>query len=234
VQRLRDLRDAVMPPDVAIDAATADLIDSHLVDQVVSVGAAAPPFRLPDPDGKEVALDELLSRGPVVLAFYRGQWCPFCCMHTRACSSTCRSSPTWVPPWSPCPVGGPDNTLSTIEHNGVGYPVPSDVGLAVARSYGLVFELPGYLQGLYTRLGHPVPRFNGTAEHALPIPGTFVIDTTATVRFAYADPNYMFRSDPADVLAALRAWRADGLGTGAVGGGADGAARCRSARGRPC
>ena len=81
----------------------------------------------------------------------------------------------------------------------------SDAGLAVARSYGVVFEQPGYLQADYRELGHPLPQFNGTDEQILPIPGTLVIDPAGIVRFAYVNPNYMHRADPAAVIATLRA-----------------------------
>ncbi len=36
----------------------------------LKVGDKAPPFTLPDTDGKPVALATLLDRGPVILAFF--------------------------------------------------------------------------------------------------------------------------------------------------------------------
>lgn len=36
----------------------------------LKVGDKAPDFTLPDTDGKPVSLSQLLSQGPVVLAFY--------------------------------------------------------------------------------------------------------------------------------------------------------------------
>ncbi|MHC4933741.1 MAG: hypothetical protein ACYTGV_16295 [Planctomycetota bacterium] len=38
------------------------------------VGDSAPPFRLPDQDGKVVDSAELLARGPLVLTLFRGHW----------------------------------------------------------------------------------------------------------------------------------------------------------------
>jgi len=90
------------------------------------------------------------------------------------------------------------------EKNGLTYEVLSDVGLTVAKSYGLVFTLPDYLQADYRELGHPVSKFNGTDQNTLPIPGTFVIDPAGIVRYAYVNPNYMYRADPTAVIAALR------------------------------
>jgi hypothetical protein len=42
--------------------------------QALKIGDKAPEFALPNGDGKPVALAELLSRGPVVVVFYRGYW----------------------------------------------------------------------------------------------------------------------------------------------------------------
>ncbi|MGA8443369.1 MAG: redoxin domain-containing protein [Candidatus Sulfotelmatobacter sp.] len=32
---------------------------------------------MPDAFGKEVSLRALLAQGPVVVSFYRGEWCPY-------------------------------------------------------------------------------------------------------------------------------------------------------------
>ena len=99
----------------------------------------------------------------------------------------------------------PDNSMSMVERLGLTYEVLTDAGLLVAQRYGLVFELPEYLREAYSRMGHPITEFNGTTEHTLPIAATFVVDTGGIIRFAYANPNYMHRADPADVITALAA-----------------------------
>src|SRR4051812_41679807 len=45
-----------------------------------AVGDRMPLFTLPDQDGRLVLLDDLTRQGPVVIAFHRGHWCPFCRM----------------------------------------------------------------------------------------------------------------------------------------------------------
>ena len=67
-----------------MDAATDQVASSGLVDSAVGVGARAPEFTLPDAGGTKVALADLLTNGPVVLAFYRGGWCPYCNLELRA------------------------------------------------------------------------------------------------------------------------------------------------------
>ena len=47
-------------------------------------GEPFPPFLLPDQDGRLVSFEELLGRGPVVAAFVRGHWCPYCQLNVTA------------------------------------------------------------------------------------------------------------------------------------------------------
>jgi peroxiredoxin len=204
--RLRRLRDKVIPLDVVahMDQATTALVESKAADRAVSVGTRAPDFTLPDAAGKDVSLERLLREGAVVVSFYRGIWCPFCNLELRALQQSAAEITRLGGRLVAISGQTPDNSLSMAEKNGLTYEVLSDVGLTAARSYGLVFELPGYLQADYRELGHPLSQFNGTDRNDLPIPGTFVIDRAGIVRYAYVNPNYMYRADPAAVTAALR------------------------------
>jgi len=50
----------------------------------LGAGSQAPNFALPSATGETVELRRLLDDGPVVLAFYRGGWCPYCNIQLRA------------------------------------------------------------------------------------------------------------------------------------------------------
>jgi len=54
--------------------AVDDLTNSGILDRTVKVGDKAPEFILRNTKGQEVALNQLLSKGPIVLGFYRGRW----------------------------------------------------------------------------------------------------------------------------------------------------------------
>ena len=47
-------------------------------------GQIAPDFELKDADGNLVSSKELLAKGPVLLTFYRGIWCPYCNIELQA------------------------------------------------------------------------------------------------------------------------------------------------------
>src|ERR1700756_1167998 len=69
-----------VPPPVieTMHRATAELIASGAAQRARKAGDVAPDFSLKDPEGNVVSSDELLKKGPLVVSFYRGVWCPSC------------------------------------------------------------------------------------------------------------------------------------------------------------
>jgi hypothetical protein len=61
-----------------VEATPADHLGSLPPGVGVAVGEKAPDALVADFEGREVRLATLLSRGPTLLVFYRGGWCPFC------------------------------------------------------------------------------------------------------------------------------------------------------------
>src|SRR5262249_50861989 len=58
--------------------ATDELVAAGAPGKALKAGDIAPEFTLPDPDGNPVSSKTLLAKGPLVLTFYRGVWCPYC------------------------------------------------------------------------------------------------------------------------------------------------------------
>ena len=75
--------------------------------------------------------------------------------------------------------------------------------IAVARDYGVVFEISDPLRLLYTELGHALPDYNGTEDWLLPVPATFIIDRRHHIALAHIDVDYTKRYEPADAIAIL-------------------------------
>jgi hypothetical protein len=63
---------------------TAELIASGQAERALKAGNLAPAFELSDPDGHPVRSADLLARGPLIISFYRGVWCPYCNMELQA------------------------------------------------------------------------------------------------------------------------------------------------------
>ena len=51
---------------------------------VPPVGSVAPAFSLSDSYGRSFSLQEAIKSNHIILAWYRGQWCPFCVATLKA------------------------------------------------------------------------------------------------------------------------------------------------------
>ena len=166
--------------------------------------ASAPDFALPDALGATVRLAELLTRGPVALVFYRGEWCPYCNLALRAYQASLPEIERLGATLVAISPQTPDNSLTTVEKKGLTFPVLSDVGNRVARQYGLVFAIGEAARPVYAAIGADLPAFNGDASWELPMPGVFVIAPDGTVRFVAVEADFTRRPDPGTILTALR------------------------------
>lgn len=167
-------------------------------------GAIAGDFSLPNTKGEAVTLHDKLKRGPVVLAFYRGGWCPYCNIQLRAYQRelprihALSASIVAVSPQTP------DASLDTSEKNALAFDVVSDISCQVATQYGLKFSLPDYLIETYKARNILLPKLNGDEAWMLPIPATFVIAQDGRIVLSHVDVDYRTRLDPEDVIAALQ------------------------------
>jgi peroxiredoxin len=196
-------------PALAIrDAETARLGASNVADGALKMGDSAPDFILPDTHGEPVRLHSLLRKGPVVVVFYRGGWCPYCNLHLRGFQRRLAQFHELGAQIVAISPQLPDNSLSTQEKNELAFSVLSDVGNKVARRFGVVIQLSDNLVKLYRHFGHALADFNGEpGKNALPVPGTFLLDSKGIVRLVHVDVDYTRRLDPDKVIEVLKTLR---------------------------
>jgi peroxiredoxin len=202
----QEVRSTASPERLQANAQTiSDLVASGLSASALREGDVAPDFALPDTHGHVLALKTLVHRGPVVISFYRGGWCPFCNLELRGLQ---RALPEIVQ------VGAslvaispqlPDNSLSIEEKNQLTFPVLSDVGNIVARRFGIVFTLPPALVHANKAICRDLVEINGEAGAAqLPMPATFVLDKSGVIRLAFVEEDWSKKLDPDIIVNTLR------------------------------
>ena len=168
------------------------------------VGDLAPDVSLPDATGKTVSLASMLQKGPVVVVFYRGGWCPFCNMQLKAYETVLPRIKAAGASIVAISTEKPDDTVSTTEKNALTFPVLSDVGQKIGKAFGVVSSFTDELRSVYDGFKLDIPGKNGTpGEWSLPLSATYVIGSDGRILFADTGVDYRHRTDPIDVLATL-------------------------------
>jgi peroxiredoxin len=197
-QRVPPERQAIMQRHID------QLRSGNIARTMLKAGDRAPPIVLKNAKGITLDVGTLLEKGPVIVTFYRGGWCPYCNLELKAYQEILPQIAAAGASLVAISPEKPDDTLSTAEKNALTFEVLSDVGQKVGRAFGLVYEFTEELKRTYQGFDRDIPAHNGTPdEWALPVPATYVIDRDGSIIYAHTDPDYRDRVDPRDVLAAL-------------------------------
>jgi peroxiredoxin len=200
------LRATLTPENVRLLDHKLDwLRTSGLVQAALRQGELAPDFTLTGAHGETFALANLLDRGPAVLLFHCGGWCPICRTALIAYGrigeaiDNAGGGLLAISPVRPEPV-------SAAADNG-GWPGAMlwDQDGKVCKLFGLLYELPAQLVRLHRNLGIDLPALSGGSRWILPLPATYVVDGEAIAVFAHVDVDHTRRAEPEAVMEAIRA-----------------------------
>jgi peroxiredoxin len=184
--------------------ATAEFITSGVAKLAKKAGEMAPSFSLKDAEGNLVSSDALLRKGPLVISFYRGVWCPCCNMELQALEAAKpafdrhRASLLAISPQTVV------NSRKSMRRNKLTFPILSDVKGKVGAAFGLRFELPDYLIELYKQLKNDLPTLNDDLSWTLPMPARYVIGKDGTILYSEVNPDYTRRPEPEDMIPVLQ------------------------------
>ena len=183
--------------------ATAELIASGAAERALKAGDKLPAFNLSNPEGKAVSSSALLARGPLVISFYRGVWCPYCNMELQALEEALPKFRELGASLVAISPQNPVNSRKSVRQNNLTFPILSDPNNGVAAAFGLRFELQDYLVDLYKSLKNDLPAFNGDPSWTLPMPARYVVGQDGIILYAEVNPDYTHRPEPEDMVPAL-------------------------------
>jgi peroxiredoxin len=201
----KELIEKYVPPETRdIHArAVAELKASGLAGHALSVGTQSPQFDLPDHNGKLVSSASLLTKGPLLVSFIRGRWCPFCVGQMEAMNLI---TPEIQQAGASFVVISPQTVQQSYfmhDQHKLRFPLLSDAGNAVAHLFGVAYKVADYQQALYKRVFVNLPHANGDESWELPIPATFILARDGTMLYASANEDYTERPEPAEILQVL-------------------------------
>jgi peroxiredoxin len=184
--------------------ATAELIESGAARRAKKAGDLAPSFSLKDPEGNVINSADLLKRGPVVLSFYRGVWCPYCNMELQALETAKPEFDRYGASLVAISPQAAPNSRKSVRQNKLSFPILSDVKGKVGAAFGLRFNLPDYLVELYKQLENDLPTFNDDPSWTLPMPARYVIGRDGAILYSEVNPDCTRRPEPKDMIPVLQ------------------------------
>ena len=177
---------------------------AQVAQQALGPGDAMPAFLLPNAEGQLVASDTLIAAGPLVVTFFRGDWCPYCSATLDALTAVLpelTAAGATLVAMTP-ETGG--RALAMKRAHGLNYEVLIDVDLAIAMAFGIVFRTPPLYAALLRRNGVDLAQRSGNAAWFLPIPAAFLVGRDGLIARAWVNIDFTHRAEPTEILAALK------------------------------
>lgn len=193
-------------PPAAVEAfhrSTQELIDAGYAERALKAGDQAPEFTLSDSEGNEVSSRDLLAKGPLVLTFYRGVWCPYCNLELQALEEAVEDIQARGATLLAISQQSPKNSRAAKRQNKLSFPILTDQQGKLAQQFGLRWELQSYLIDVFKMFDVNLPAIHEDDRWTLPMPARYVIDQQGTIVYAEINPDYTQRPEPSDLLPIL-------------------------------
>lgn len=167
----------------------------------LEVGAVVNNFSFKNIESNTSTVGEYLKKGPVVLIFYRGQWCPVCNKYLSRFEDSLEmivNKGATVIAVSP---EIPEKMKVTQSKTNAKFILASDTGYMIAKQFDVLFKPSKSTRILYnTALGAELDKAHGNEEELLPVPATFIIDQNSKIIWKQFDHNYNNRASIKDIL----------------------------------
>jgi peroxiredoxin len=164
-------------------------------------GAIAPEFRAKDVDGHTITLAKELKNGPVVIIFYRGEWCPVCNRYLNNFQDSLSfiidagAKVLAITPEKPI------NASKMIKKTGATFTVIPDPTEEIMQSYDVRFNVTeAYQEKIRNALEADIASNNGKEEAKLPVPATFIINQAGIIVYRQFNLDYHVRASVRDII----------------------------------
>jgi peroxiredoxin len=189
------------------DTLVQGLRDAGVGGGALKTGDTAPDFALSSAEGNLMTMADLLAKGPVVLSFYRGKWCPYCVTELEALREAATDIAAMGATLVAVTAEDCGGALAAKRKHRLEFEILCDLENGLGLSFGLIYRVPEAVQRFYREADINFPLIYGNDSWFLPIPATYVIGRDGVVRHAYVNPDFRERLDPAAILDVLKGLR---------------------------
>jgi peroxiredoxin len=163
-------------------------------------GGKAPDFTAFDQNGNEIKLKELTKKGPVVLVFYRGYWCPYCNKALKRLEDSLQLITDKGATLIAVSPEISENIDSTVKRTGAEFSILHDKELKIMKAYNVAFEVPENTVTRYRNTGLDFNKLNGENGTYLPVPAVYIINRQRDIVWRYFETDYRKRPSVQTIL----------------------------------
>lgn len=188
----------------AFEDSIRDLQVNKIGESSFQKGDSLPAFSLSNIEGEVITSDILLeSNEQLIIAFFRGSWCPYCNLELKALQGVLpqikakRAALVAIWPQSS------DKSAAMLARTPLDFDILTDRDNQYAKELNIAFDVQDFVLHYYQQLGVNLSEYNDSNENTLPIPAVFVVDKNRTVTFSCIDADYTRRVDLEQLLNSL-------------------------------
>ena len=166
------------------------------------INSKAPDFKAKDQKGNEVELRDLRKKGPVVIFFYRGYWCPYSNKELQKLQDSLAlinekgGQVVAITPEKQEGVG------KTIDQTKATYSIITDEDMKIMKSYDVAYQVDDKTIARYKMANIDLVANNGQKPGAvyLPITAVYIVGKDGEIKYRFFDPDYKKQALVSDIL----------------------------------
>lgn len=179
--------------------ATLKLKATNIEDKAPKTGDQFPDLVI---NGEKISM--LLNKGPVIITFYRGGWCPYCVKQLKDIQENLMKIKNNEASFIAISPEKISEVEKTKRKNNLNFTLISDSHNALAKKLNITFKVDPAVVDEYKSLGIDLVASQGNEDYELPMPATFVIDLNQKILFSFADADYTKRASTEDIIKAVK------------------------------
>ena len=166
------------------------------------INSKAPDFKAKDQNGNEIVLKDLRKKGPVILVFYRGYWCPYCNKELLRLEDSLQLIVNKGAQLIAVTLEKQEGVAKTIEKTKATYPIITDEEMKIMKAYDVTYQVDDKTVGRYKMASIDLAANNGQKAGAvyLPVPAVYIINKDGEISYRFFDPDYKKRPSVKDLL----------------------------------
>lgn len=166
----------------------------------LKIGTKASVFEAVDNYNKNINLTNLVEKGPVVLLFYRGEWCKYCNLYMHDLSDSLTMITDLGATVIAVTPESDEYIRETVNKTNASFSIIYDEGHKIMDEYKVTWHLSKLKHFFYKLKGINLDKSHRDSFKALPVPATYIIGTDGNIKGGYFNPNFTKRMPVTDII----------------------------------